>query len=228
MRAWPVAVLAALAVPASASAEQYADPVPPDAVADVVDTPITRATFDVWFEVAGKGRREAYDPPDFERCIARRMRSRTYRHLDGDRARLRRSCARDYREIKAEVVRFLIEAEWLQREAAFQGIAVSDARVRHYLEGQKRQVFRSEREFRRWLRRSGMTREMLLFRVRLDLLQLLLIRRAARQIEPTRDPRVRARREQRAITRYIREFRSRWEPLTHCAPGFVVSQCTEL
>jgi hypothetical protein len=70
-----------------------------------------------------------------------------------------------------------------------------------------------------------MTEAMVLFRVRISLLQERLTARAARQIEPTRDPLVRARRRERAITRYITEFRARWVLLTACAPGYLVREC---
>ena len=87
------------------------------------------------------------------------------------------------------------------------------------------QVFRTERAYRRWLRRSGMTAQMILFRVRLDLLQRRLAAHATRDVRPTRDPHVRARRQQRALDRFITDFRARWEALTACAPGYVVEEC---
>jgi hypothetical protein len=225
MHLWPVAVLVALLVPASALAQEPVEPLPPDAVAVVADKAITRTTFDTWLGVAARAERAVYDPPEFERCVAAKLRIGAHPHLHGDRARLRRRCARDYRVVAGHVMQFLIESEWIQAEAALQGIAVSDERVRRELEHQKRVTFESEREYRRFLRKSGMTEEMVLFRVRIDLVQERLTARVARQIEPTRDPLVRARRRQRAITRYITEFRARWASLTACAPGYLVREC---
>ena len=66
---------------------------------------------------------------------------------------------------------------------------------------------------------------MVLFRVRLSLLQERLIACVAHSIRPTRDPRVRARRQQRVITRFVTGFRARWEAVTACAPGYVIEDC---
>jgi SurA N-terminal domain len=218
-------VAGAVAVPSVAWADEPAEPFPPDAVAVVGETVIDRATFDVWFDAAAKGMREVVDPPAFRRCIARRREALPYRHLDGDRARLRRSCARDHRQLVSEVMQFLIEAEWLQGEAELQDIRVSDERVRRELKRQKELVFRNERAYRRFLRTSGMTREMVLFRVRLNVLQRRLTNHVTRDITPTRDPRVRARRQQRALERFIVDFRARWRAETSCADGYVVREC---
>ena len=131
----------------------------------------------------------------------------------------------DYRGLVRGVMQFLIESEWVQGEASRQGISLRERRVRRELERQKDQVFPTERAYRRWLRRSGMTHEMIMFRVRINVLQRRLTARVVRGIRPTRDSRVRARRRQRALDRFVANFRARWEAETACAPGYVVEQC---
>jgi hypothetical protein len=131
----------------------------------------------------------------------------------------------EYRMLVREVMQFLIQSEWVQGEANRQGIRVSERRVRRALERQKDQAFPTERAYRRWLQKSGMTHEMIMFRVRLNVLQRRLTAHVTRDIRPTRDPRVRARRQQRAIERFIADFRARWEGDTVCAPGYVVEEC---
>jgi hypothetical protein len=32
--------------------------------------------------------------------------------------------------------------------------------------------------------------------------------------------------EQRAVTKFIREYRSRWRALTVCADGYVIAECS--
>lgn len=223
MRGLPFALLLALVLPTLGRAEPPEGQLPPDAVAVVDDAVIARSTFHLWMATALRGRDEPLDSPEFGRCIEARRRS--YRHLHGDRVRLRRSCARDHRQALSEVMQFLIQAEWVQGEAVYRGVSISDTRVRRSLARQKREAFPTERDYRRFLRSSGMTEEMVLFRVRLDMLQQRLIARAGRDIEPTRDPRVRARRQQRAISRYIAEFTRRWRARTACALGYVVAEC---
>src|SRR5687768_8013313 len=133
MRAWSLGLLVvAFAVPASAGADEPVEPFPPDAVALVDDTVITREAFDRWFAVLSK----ATEP---------------------DRPAEHRAAVR-------EVMTFLIQSEWVLGEARLQGVRVSDRRVRRELEHQKDAAFPTERAYRRWLRRSGMTAEMVLFR----------------------------------------------------------------
>ena len=122
-------------------------------------------------------------------------------------------------------MQFLIQRAWVEGEAALLGIEVSDDRVRRSLERQKRAAFRSEREYRRFLESSGMTEEMILQRVRGEILQSRLAARAVADIEPSDDPRVRARRQQRALDRYIADFRARWLSITRCARDYRVREC---
>ena len=131
----------------------------------------------------------------------------------------------EYRSAVREVMQFLIQSEWVQGEARLQGIRVSARRVRRALERQKDQAFPTERAYRRWLRRSGMTHEMIMFRVRIDVLTRRLTAHATRDIRPTRDPRVRARRQIRVLDRFVKDFNARWEALTVCAPGYVIEEC---
>ncbi len=147
---------------------------------------------------------------------------------------------------------FLIEALWVRQEAAAKGVSVSEARIRRAFERQKRDAFANEGEYRRFLRSSGQKEADVLRRVELDLLQTRLAEKAVEAAAPVTSedvsryyakhrrrflkvPRrrarnmihrlLRARREQRALDRFIEDFRRRSKAKTVCAPGYVVSEC---
>jgi foldase protein PrsA len=130
---------------------------------------------------------------------------------------------------------------------------VTPEQVRRAFERQSRQVFPTERAFRRFLRASGLTEADLLERVELDMLQQRLTdaalegvpevtkqdvdryyarhRRRYRGIAPARARReirvlLTARRRQDAIARFTAEFRSRYRAITVCADGYVISECS--
>jgi foldase protein PrsA len=66
-------------------------------------------------------------------------------------------------------LRGLIEAAWMEGEARERGIMVTGAQVLETYKEAKRDDFAREADFRRFLRRSGHTRETLRRRVRIDL-----------------------------------------------------------
>jgi hypothetical protein len=194
----------ALAPPAAAQVAP-----PPDAVATVGQTVISKATYDEWRGVP--------------------------------------------RTDMAEIMQFLIQAEWVRGEARELGIRVSREAVRRAFRRQRDEAFDTRRQYRRFLRRSHQSHDQILFRVELDLLQARVTRRwastakpvtregvrryirshrhALRELTPA-ERRRRARRAltavygQRAVTRLIREFRPRWRALTVCAEGYVIAECS--
>jgi hypothetical protein len=103
---------------------------------------------------------------------------------------------------RTTVMTFLIGAVWIIGEAQERGIRVSYKQVNRTLERQRRAAFPSERQFKRFLRQSGLTIADLKFRVRIDLLTGKLV--------PVIDPGA---------------FYSKWRAQTLCAVGFSVQDC---
>ena len=68
-------------------------------------------------------------------------------------------------------MQFLIQAQWVQQEAANQNIKVADAEVKRSFEDQKKQAFPTDKAYQKFLKTSGMTETDILFRVKLDTLQ---------------------------------------------------------
>ena len=198
------------------------EPPPPGAVAQIGSVSITQDTFDVWFAVG----------------------VRSFR-ADGVTARERRAATR-------ETMQFLIQREWVRGEAALRGIQVSAARVRRAFERQRSQAFANRRDYRRFLRQSGLTTELILERVEVDLLQQVLLRKVLGRPRVSRsqvDNYIRSHRPQlrgltraerrrrarahvravlqiRALDRFVADLRFRWRGMTVCASGYVVPDCS--
>jgi hypothetical protein len=156
------------------------------------------------------------DPPAYRRCSAaasvlqRRLGPR--RRLDRDA--LRDRCAAVYRLLERKALGFLITADWLELEAAAQGISVSASEVqtsyRQLLSGPAGPAF-AER-----LRRRGMSRLDESFQLRLEKLAEKL--RAKIAVGSTGRPDQRAR-------AFIAAYRRRWKQRTSCRAGYVVPEC---
>ncbi len=211
-------VLAGIVVAALQCVPAAAQEVPPldDRVAQVGSVAISRADFDHWFASASRSqfqRSMEFVAPEYERCTAakRKLRAkRGWRKL-GERE-LRSRCARHHRELRRQVMQFLVQAQWIEQEAAARGVAVSDQRVAQVFKRQKRAAFPNDRGYRRFLRRSGATEADIIFRVRLDILQDRVTRHVIKQAKVP-------------LGRFIEDFRKRYRAMTWCADGYVVAEC---
>ncbi|HEX2125415.1 MAG TPA: peptidyl-prolyl cis-trans isomerase [Thermoleophilaceae bacterium] len=152
--------------------------VPPNAVAKVGDAVITQDEFDKWLKTASAGQAQAAgaaappDPPNFERCVDSRKKQPVPKGQERPTdAQLKKQCKQEFEQLKTEVMQFLIQAEWVQQEAAAQGVEVTDKAVKRSFEQQKKQAFPTDKAYRQFLKTSGMTEEDILFRVKLDQLQ---------------------------------------------------------
>ncbi len=158
--------------------------VPGNAVANVDGTPITRADYEKWAEVTAKGSAQGRavvipDPPTFTRCIAT-LRSQT-RTVRGQPAptdvTLRAQCRQQNDALVAQTMGTLIQNLWIEKEAEAQDVKVSDAEVQRQLALTKRQSFRNEAAYQRFLKTSGMTEADVLERVRIQALAAALTRK---------------------------------------------------
>lgn len=249
------AVLCVMAVaPVAASAQEPR--LPDGVVARVGEEPITVRGFRHWMRISlrGEGPTSApLDPPHFERCVAAELRMLDEGEPRPSRRALRLRCRTRYDALRASTMLFLVHAVWTRQETAERGISVTPEQVRRTFERQKRQAFPTERAFRRFLRSSGLKVTDLLQRIEFDILQRRLTRAAVARVPEVTDDEVdryyarhrrrfrdlppasarrtirvqlTATRQQRAITRFIVEFRSRYRAITLCAKGYVVDACS--
>ena len=167
--------------------------VPSGAVAKVGDATITQEEFDKWLATAAKGNAQGGtaavpDPPDYEKCVAAKAKTpvpKDQKQPTDDA--LKKQCKSEYDALKKEVMQFLIQAEWVQQEAADQDIKVTDAQIKKSFEDQKKQAFPNDKQYNQFLASSGMTEEDILFRVRLDQLQQKLTQKVTEDAKKVSD-----------------------------------------
>jgi foldase protein PrsA len=169
-------VLALLGLGASSIAA-CGNEIPPGAVAQVSGETISEEEFNKWMEIAVKGQAQGGDavvpdPPDFQKCIASKKKTPAPEgQAKKSDAELKKECEQQYDTLKSEVMRFLIQAEWVTQEAEEQGVEVSDKAVQKSFEDQKKQTFPTDKAYKEFIKNSGMTEEDILFRVKLTQLQ---------------------------------------------------------
>lgn len=167
--------------------------VPAGAVAKVGDATITQDEFDKWLNTAAKGNAQGGtaavpEPPDFKKCVAAKSKTpvpKGQKKPTGDA--LKKQCKSEYDALKKEVMQFLIQAEWVQQEAANQDIKVSDKEIKKSFADQKKQAFPTDKQYKAFLASSGMTEDDILFRVRLDQLQQKLTQKVTQDAKKVAD-----------------------------------------
>lgn len=163
--------------------------IPGNAVAKVGDNTITNAQFNHWMQVAAISSAGATQPgqktpaatvpdaPNFTKCIAAKK-AAAPKPAKGQPtptdAQFKAQCQQQYDSLKQQVLQFLISSQWIQGEAADQGIKISDQEVEKQFQKTKKQSFPKEKDFQNFLKTSGMTLDDIKFRVRLDALSTKL------------------------------------------------------
>jgi foldase protein PrsA len=193
-----VLALAVATLGVAAFAGCGSDDVPSGAVAQVGDSTITQDEFDKWLGIAVKGQAQGGaaavpDPPEFTKCVAAKAKTPVPQgqKKPTDDA-LKKQCKSEYEAIKREVMQFLIQAEWVQQEAADQDINVSNKSLQKSLEDQKKQAFQTDKAYNEFLASSGMTEEDVLFRVKLNELQQKLTQKVTEDAKKVSDEEVSA------------------------------------
>jgi foldase protein PrsA len=153
--------------------------VPANSVAKVGDSTITKQDFNRWLTNAAAGQQQAGqaavpDPPDYKKCVAGLQKAAGKGAGKQSTSALKKQCKTQYDQLKGEVMQFLIQAQWVQQEAANRDVKVSDAQVKKSFEDQKKQAFPKAADYQKFLKDSGMKEEDILFRVKLDQLQTKL------------------------------------------------------
>jgi foldase protein PrsA len=154
--------------------------VPAGSVAKVGDTTIEKSVFDKWLESASSGSATAGqttspDPPNFAKCVAAKKKQPVPKGSSSpSEASLKKQCKSEYDQLKGDVMQFLIQAQWVEQEAAKRGIKVSDQEVKNRLNEEKQRAFpgkKGEERYQQFLKTSGMSEEDILFRFKLEALQ---------------------------------------------------------
>ncbi len=128
-----------------------------------------------------------------------------------------------YGKLKKSTLFSLLETAWLYGQAAEWDISVTSDQVKRALAQIKRESFKSEAEYRRFLKEGHYTRRDVVERVELQLLSTRLQERLQKQISA--QTRTKSE-EQRAITQWVKEFSARWRARTVCAPKYTTERCS--
>jgi len=164
---------------------------PPGVVVQVEGSaPVTKPRFEHWLRVAA---------------------------LSSGDARAPRPGGKHYPALRDQTLQFLISARWIQGEARERHISITRAKVVAEYRSTKRHSFKSQREFQKFLRRSGMTIDDLLFRVRVDMTSEALRRSVVAGLHG--DDR------EHALDDFVVTFRDKWRARTSCATGYVTDDC---
>jgi foldase protein PrsA len=151
--------------------------VPSDSVATVDGTPIKKSNFEHWLSVASKQQAASGqaapvpDPPDYTKCVAALQKVPLAKgQAKPSAAALKAQCQQQYEGLKQQVMQFLVQSEWLLKEADSRKLTAKPATVQKQLDDQIKQSFPKRSDFDKFLQQSGMTMNDLLFRVKIDVL----------------------------------------------------------
>src|SRR5688500_5996637 len=142
--ALPIAACAALLAGCGAD-------VPPNGVAKVGDSVITKDQFNHWMDAAAHGSAApgsdvvVPDPPNVTKCIANQKKQPA---PDGEKkptdTQLKLQCKEQYDALQQQVMQFLISAEGIQQEAEKPDVKVYDKEVQKQFADQKKQSFQKD------------------------------------------------------------------------------------
>ncbi len=156
------------------------DSVPSSDIAKVDNTTIAKTTFAHWLAISQKSAAQgataatAPDPPNFTKCIAA-AKAAAAKPVKGQPtptdASYKKTCEAQYQQQKDQVVSFLLRSQWLEAEAARQGITISDAELKTAFAKARTQAFPKTADYVKFLKSSGQTEADLMYRQRAQLLE---------------------------------------------------------
>jgi foldase protein PrsA len=151
--------------------------VPADSVATVDGTAIKKSNFEHWLSVASKQQATSGqtavvpDPPNYTKCVAALQKVPVAKgQAKPGAAALKAQCQQQYEGLKQQVMQFLVQSQWLLKEADSRKLTAKPATVQKQLDDQIKQSFPKRTDFDKFLQTSGMTMNDLLFRVKIDVL----------------------------------------------------------
>ncbi len=155
------------------------DEVPANGVAKVGDTVITKAAFEgrldatLASQAGTDGKPIKLEPPDFAACLASKKKAAVVPEgeKEANPADLKKACEREYEQARISVVEYLVQNEWIQKEARRRNLEVTDAQATKIFERLKKEQFKTEAAYQKFLKAQGRTNADLFENVRIQLLQ---------------------------------------------------------
>ena len=170
--------------------------VPGDSVAKVDNLTISEKAFDRWETIAAKsgggagGGAAVPDAPKFTACIAAATKAQP-KLPKGTPAptaeQYKQQCETRYKQLLQQTATFLIRSTWLDKEAARQGVKVSDKDVETEFAKARVAAFPKAADFLAFMKNSGSQLADLQFRQRTQILQQRITEKITKDIKPPTD-----------------------------------------
>src|SRR5919202_566262 len=130
-----VLVLALAVSGAALAVSGCGNDVPPNAVAKVGDTVVTRSDFNKWLGTAARGQSQGSavvvpDPPDFKNCVAQREKQKTPKGATKPSpSELKRQCQQEFNQLKGKVTNADVRTYYAKNKKRFAQPERRDLRV---------------------------------------------------------------------------------------------------
>ncbi len=128
--------------------------IPDDAVARAGNISISDEAFDHWLEIAAMSQQQA-QPDDKKKK---------------KKDPVPKKGTQEYNQLRDQVMQFLINAAWIEQEAADKDVAINKKDIDKEFEKTKKQFFPKKKDFDKFLKTSGMSLDDVRLRVKLQLL----------------------------------------------------------
>jgi hypothetical protein len=117
-----------------------------------------------------------------------------------------------YEQLRVAVVGERLDAVWIQGQAVEMGLLVTNRQISRELREIKKQNFKSNADYRRFLKDSHFTVQDVRERVKLQMLSVLVQEKVGRNAK--------------AFKQFVAAYSKRWRARTVCAPEFVIDRCS--
>jgi hypothetical protein len=123
-----------------------------------------------------------------------------------------------YRRLKRQAIGELLEDSWIRGQAAEMGIGVRPRQVARLLALLKKQAFKNGAQYRHFLKEAHYTKR--------DLVERLEVQILAEHITAAIAPGLSEKATQKAFSKFVAEYETRWRSRTVCASGYVTEICS--
>ena len=125
----------------------------------------------------------------------------------------------EYEKLKKVAIGELLDSIWIRGQATEMGIVVTPRQISRMLARLKREAFKSEAAYRRFLKESHYTRRDVRERVEIQILSMRIQERIVRKA--TSESGV-----QKAFSAFVVAYGERWRARTVCAAEYVTTRCS--
>jgi SurA N-terminal domain len=124
-----------------------------------------------------------------------------------------------YKALEEEALGELLDGLWILGQAVEMGVSVTDKQVSVELAQIKKESFKTEKQFRSYLKRSHLTMRDVRYRVELQLLSTRIQERILRGVRSQKEA-------QEKLSAFLAAYSKRWRSRTVCAPRYATEQCS--